>query len=238
MLTDKHSLTLDISPQPDDTSCGPTCLHGVYRYFGDDISLQQLIRDVTTLELGGTLGVYLGLDALRRGYRATLYSYNLNIFDPTWFSLDTKELMLKLKESEQVAPDRKQANAIHAYYEFLRLGGKVCFEDLSAKLLRRHLDKNRPILTGLSATYLYQNSRENPDTCADNDIGGEPQGHFVVLTGYDRAQKLVDVADPYPGNPLSTSLNYQVTIDRLITAILLGVLTYDGNLLIIQPKKM
>ena len=28
-------LFLDIRPQPDQTTCGPTCLHAVYRYFND-----------------------------------------------------------------------------------------------------------------------------------------------------------------------------------------------------------
>ena len=28
-------LHLDILPQPDDSTCGPTYLHAVYRYWGD-----------------------------------------------------------------------------------------------------------------------------------------------------------------------------------------------------------
>ena len=30
---------LEIQAQPDDLTCGPTCLHAVYRYFGDDVSI-------------------------------------------------------------------------------------------------------------------------------------------------------------------------------------------------------
>ena len=26
-------------PQPDETTCGPTCLHAVFRYFGEDWSV-------------------------------------------------------------------------------------------------------------------------------------------------------------------------------------------------------
>jgi ABC-type bacteriocin/lantibiotic exporter with double-glycine peptidase domain len=39
----KQTLRLDILPQPDDTTCGPTCLHAVYRYWGDEIPLAQVI---------------------------------------------------------------------------------------------------------------------------------------------------------------------------------------------------
>jgi len=47
--------------QPDDATCGPTCLHAVYRYLGHEIPLDQIIRKVTRLKTGGTLGVMLGV---------------------------------------------------------------------------------------------------------------------------------------------------------------------------------
>jgi hypothetical protein len=46
----------------------------------------------------------------------------------------------------------------------------------------------------------------------------------------------VTLADPYLKNPLSSRRLYAVTLDRLVNAILLGVLTYDGNLLIVWPE--
>ena len=62
-----------------------------------------------------------------------------------------------------------------------------------------------------------------------------PAGHFVVLCGYDRVEKTVLVADPYQPNPLAPGQQYVVSVDRVINAILLGILTYDANLLILQP---
>jgi hypothetical protein len=38
-------------------------------------------------------------------------------------------------------------------------------------------------------------------------------------------------------NPLVGSRYYAVQVQRLIGAILLGVMTYDANLLIIEPKR-
>ena len=34
-------LPITILPQPDDTTCGPTCLHAVYGYYDDSIPLQE-----------------------------------------------------------------------------------------------------------------------------------------------------------------------------------------------------
>ena len=88
----ESKLEIEILPQPDDTTCGPTCLHAVYRYYGDSIPLRDVISEVQKLEEGGTLAVLLGLHALRRGYRATLYTYDLQVFDPTWFEDEVSNL--------------------------------------------------------------------------------------------------------------------------------------------------
>jgi hypothetical protein len=59
----------------------------------------------------------------------------------------------------------------------------------------------------------------------------------VVLSGYTPRTKRFRVADPYLPNPFTSDHYYDVDSDRLINAILLGVLTYDSNLLIIEPPE-
>ncbi|MBW2522246.1 MAG: hypothetical protein JRD64_06035 [Deltaproteobacteria bacterium] len=232
MVTKLH---LEISGQPDDTTCGPTCLHAVYRYYGDEIPLQQVISEVKSLMSGGTLAVLLGNHALSRGYRATIYTYNLHVFDPTWFA--EKELLAdRLKKQAAARRDEKLAFATRGYLEFLEKGGKLLFEDLTIGLIRRFLKKSVPILTGLSSTYLYRAARENPETDTEDADAGFPTGHFVVLSGYDRAKRTVLVADPYKKNPVSGDHYYSVSISRLLGAVLLGILTYDANLLVLEPK--
>ena len=228
-------LHLDILPQPDDTTCGPTCLHAVYRYFGDEIPLQQVIKEVEQFAHGGTVAVFLACHALRRGYRATIYTYNLHVFDPTWFA-DKETLAEKLKKQAEIKNDSKLTFATQGYLEFLEQGGKLLFEDLTIGLIRHFLKKSIPILTGLSSTYLYHSMRENPDNNLDNDITGTPTGHFVVLCGYDKEKREVLVADPYKMNPVSNDHYYMASIARLLGAVLLGILTHDANLLVIEPQ--
>lgn len=233
-------LYLDINPQPDSTTCGPTCLHAIYRYFDDGISLPQVISEAKQLQGGGTLAVYLGSHALARGYKATIYTYNLQIFDPTWFSHHSETMEDRLKRQLEHKKDLPGLEAAtHAYLEFLKLRGRIGFEVLTAGLLRRFLKRALPLLTGLSSTYLYNCAREYAvgRSLIHDDIRGESSGHFVVLSGYDREMRTVFVADPLKPNPVAESQYYQVGIDRLLCAIMLGVLTYDGDLLIIEPRK-
>ncbi|EAQ79060.1 hypothetical protein [Blastopirellula marina] len=243
------SLHLDILPQPDETTCGPTCLHAVFRYFDDELPLAQVIRETPKLEEGGTLAVLLGCHALRKGYKATIYTYNLTVFDPSWFyppteTLESEEelaafhkrrLIERLHAQLLVKADPKLHTASRAYIQFLELGGVIAMEDLKASLVRRFLKRDLPILTGLSATYLYGTPREFGDDCKPDDVRGYAVGHFVVLHGYDKEAGTVSVADPYLPNPLGEEHHYDVKIDRLLCAIMLGVLTYDANLLVIEP---
>lgn len=222
--------------QPTVTSCGPTCLYSVYRFHGDAISLETTIAETDSLEAGGTLGVMLGLHALRRGYRARIHSYNLRLLDPSWFrdGVPVVNLADKLRESLLAARQEKDRLAMGAYIEFVSNGGEVRMEDLTGRLLRRYLSRGIPLLTGLSATWLYGSPRERPDDLIPDDLTGEPTGHFVVLSGFNSGTETAWVCDPYKENPIQPGGAYEVGLDRLITAILLGVLTYDANLLAIE----
>ena len=177
------ALHMEILPQPDDITCGPTCLHAVYNFYGDNRDLKQVIRDVTNLEKGGTLAVLLGLHALGEGYEATLYTYDLQVFDPTWFRGAKPDLASRLLEQMEYKHDRKCTFASQSYLRFLDLGGRILFEDLTPGLIRSLLRHDTPILTGLSATYLYRTAREleRDSRMIYDNIRGEPTGHFVVL---------------------------------------------------------
>lgn len=277
----KNLLQFKINSQPDDTTCGPTCLQAVYSFLGEELPLDQVIAETPSLEEGGTLAVMLGCHALRRGYDVTIYTYNLKVFDPSWFygvsnlyngiALEQPgqprpdlrsvvrrrpgvykrpaaddatgtlpshvDLVERLHSQTLVKDSRKLQLACRAYAEFIKLGGEVKMHDLNAGLIQHYLDRKVPILTGLSSTYLYRCEREIGKTNKPDDIRGVPTGHFVVLCGFDQQRETVQVADPWLANPLGVENYYDVHVERLICSILLGVITYDANLLIIQPRR-
>lgn len=235
---DTRLLPFEIRRQPDDTTCGPTCLHAVYRHYGDEGSLQTIAARVPTLPDGGTLGVLLATDALSRGYRAKIVTWNLRVFDPTWFQPGAAPLRDNLlRRAEARRSDEKLHGAATAYADFLDRGGRVEFRDLTPRLLRDTLRRGVPVLTGLSATFLYREARQRPTDDVTDDIVGDPVGHFVVLTGYRGKKREVYVTDPMHPNPLSENHTYPVPVDRLIGAIYLGVLTYDANVILIEPAR-
>ncbi|MEZ4270606.1 MAG: C39 family peptidase [Myxococcota bacterium] len=220
--------------QPTDSTCGPTCLHAVYAHYGDRISLNRVIKEVQPLPEGGTLAVLLANHALARGYRCTLNTYNLQIFDPTWFQDKKIDIAERLRAQAKAKRKPKLQLATQWYLEFLARGGELRYRKLTGALLRSYLKKDVPVLTGLSATYLYGCARELADKY--DDVRGFPVGHFVVLAGYQSRARKILIADPLKDNPRFGSKQYSVGMERLLGAILLGIVTYDANLLVIEPK--
>ena len=229
-------LPVQTLPQPDETTCGPTCLHAVYRYWWDDEPLQNVIERMPRLERGGTFAVFLGCDALRKGYRATIYTYNLMVFDPTWFGTPHVDLAAKLRAQSEAKQDYRLQHATAGYLQFLSLGGRLRLTDLSSRLLAGILRRRMPVIAGLSSTFLYRAPREYGDNDAPDDTLGYPAGHFVVLAGYDAARQRVLVVDPYEPNPYGQPHEYWIGVERVIASILLGIVTHDANLLIVRPR--
>jgi hypothetical protein len=210
-------IELDILSQPDETTCGPTCLHTVYRFYRDEIDLQQVIKEVHKFEDGGTLAVWLGCHALQRGYDAMVYTCNLQLFDPTWFEKDRENINLyrKLQEQMRYKKDPKLRRTSTAFMDFLKKGGRVRFGDFTRELLRKYLNQGMPILTGLSSTFLYRSAREvvTKDNAVEyDDVKGDPGGHFVILCGYNKDTKNVLIADPHTMNPFSLTISWHCNL--------------------------
>lgn len=235
-------IDLIIQAQPNDETCGATSLHSIYQYYGLDISLDEVISTVEKSLSGGTLAYMLGKHAIQRGFKASIYVYNVHLYDPTWFTageVDNEFLIEKLDQQMKYKNDPYITKATMALFDYLNLGGRIVSRSLNAELLKEYFNNKTPILTSLSATYLYRCSREwftPKGESVFDDIRGTPCGHFVVLCGYDEENHHVVVADPLAKNPLSNNNYYKVSMNRLINSIMLGVLTYDGNLLIIEPN--
>jgi hypothetical protein len=232
----KADLGVLIERQPDYTTCGPTALHAVYRYYGDPIDLATVIAETPKLPTGGTLGVHLSVHALQRGYEVTTWLCSVRHMDPTWFAQPT-DLLAKLKAraaAKRFDDDPRYGPAMEAVERYLELGGKVVWGDLSPDLIATQMGNGTPLLTGTNGTYLYQCSRETDD--GPDDVRGEAFGHFIVICGFDSQDQSVAIADPLLDNPAHGTKYYRASVHRLIGAIFLGVGSDDGNLMLIRPK--
>jgi hypothetical protein len=229
-------LPVVIERQPNYTTCGPTALHAIYRYWDDPIDLETVIEETPALPGGGTLGVHLSLHALRRGYEVDTWACNVRHLDPTWFQQPT-DLIAKLRarwKAKGMLNDPRYGPAAEAVAAYLELDGRVVWGDLSPDLLARVLGEGTPLLSGTNGTYLYQCARETEK--GPDDVVGESFGHFVVISGYRSSDQSVAIADPLLDNPAHGTKYYRASVYRLIGAIFLGIGSDDGNLMRIRPR--
>jgi hypothetical protein len=236
--TSARSRVLDVPRfvQPDDVSCGPTCLAQVFEHWGDHGRLAGLLARTRRLPDGGTLAVFLGNEALEMGYRVRAWPYDTRIFDPTWFALPPETLCERLRARAAHVRDPKLRAATEGYHDFVVRGGEVRWRELTPALLVGMLDRGRPILAGLNGTYLYRTVRERPDDNVEDDVRGEPVGHFVVICGYRRGGESFVVRDPSVDAPFSRSGRYTIGAERLVNSVLMGENTYDDVLLEVWPR--
>lgn len=220
--------------QPDDVTCGPTCLAKVYQYYGFTRPIDAIVAETPRNPDGGTLAVNLGISAMRHGFRPTIYPFGLRVFDPTWRRLPRSAVIDRLQARADTVESIKLRRAVEAYKQYLELGGRVQFRDPTPDLLIGILRRGDPILTGLSATFLYGTAREHEDRY--DDIAGHSSGHFVVVCGYRPRSDRFVVTDPFRNVPLSRTGRYTVNADRLLAAILLGDQTFDAVLLTLGTR--
>ena len=58
----------------------------------------------------------------------------------------------------------------------------------------------------------------------------------VVLAGYNAERSSLLVLDPYQPTPYGPSLAYWIGAERVLGAVMLGIVTHDANLLVVHPK--
>jgi hypothetical protein len=229
-------LPVQIERQPDYTTCGPTALHAIYHYYNDPIDLETVINETPKLPGGGTLGVHLSVHALQRGYEVDTWVCNVRHMDPTWFQQPT-DVLAKLKAriaAKGLTDDPRYGPAIRAVEQYVQLGGRLKWGDLTPALLGTVMARGTPLLTGTNGTYLYQCSRETE--AGLDDVAGDAFGHFIVISGYRSADETVAIADPLLDNPAHGTKYYRASVYRLLASIFLGVGSDDGNLMLIRPK--
>ncbi len=228
------SYDIQIQSQPTETTCGPTCLSAIYKFLKIPIPLKETIAEVRYLDTGGTMGEALGINALENKLNAIIYTHNLHVFDPTWFKLSRVGLINKLKKQAKAPKTLKIKKSSKLYIDFLRMGGKVKFEHLTPQFLHQLLVDKGPVIVGLSSTYLYMCERERNDDNEFDDIYGSPQGHFVILAGMKKNGSHVLIYDPLDDNPISNTNTYTVSTTLFINSILIGAITYDANIVVIE----
>lgn len=141
--------------------------------------------------------------ALNFGLAATLYTWNLGVFDPRWFDGGLIEAIEQ--EMRWLDADHLTFALLDRHIDLMERGGYVLSGDPSEALLLRHLGKGRSPIVWVSPDYLWV---EHPRLMSDAVVVDslDSVGHTVALI---------------PGGH-SPAVVVRVPLTRLVGAMLLG----------------
>jgi hypothetical protein len=222
--------------------CVQTGAAQLLRYYGVKKTLTDIKQEVPVYvtsqgkPLGSSLG-HMAAYFITLGFKTTLHIADIEIFDPSWACLTSKDLINKLKFRQphlrHPLYDRQALEVVfNGYFDFINKGGQVIFPIVSGKYLHQLL------LTGpIYAVVSYQGLNRTSKTIfnkaenkfSQDDIQGSPGTHVVIISGYRQGEfQLVDSDLVHYGRRW-------VTTDHLIAAFYLAQTNLD-NLLITLEK--
>ena len=192
-MRDKIILSVPQFNQVKSYSCISACSQAVFGYYGESIA-QEEIMEISENPKRGIALVEAGIFSLKRNYKPLIITNNINIFDPTWFKIDSSKLKLNLKKRAKFVDDLNQF-MIDKYIKFLDLGGEINFETISPALLKNYLSIKVPIIMELASTFLYKLAKSSQPGGFNDAIKGQIEGHGVVIAGFDKKDKFL-IIDP------------------------------------------
>ena len=235
-MQNDHRLAVPPLVQPDDVSCGPTCLAAVLQFHGIETNLTRVRAATPKNADGGTLAPYLARAAMAHGLKVRCHPFAVQVFDPTWWDLPADEVTARLRRRTHGLRPGRLRRVHDAWLAYLEAGGMLSLGELLGGELVAAIDAGHPLICGLSITWLYQEPRERPEDNVDDDIHGSPVGHFVVINGYTDGGATFLITDPWPQPPFDRDGGvYTVSRRRLTQAILLGDATHDAVVVEVLP---
>jgi peptidase C39-like protein len=231
LLLKEYDLPIRSEIQPDDTSCGISCLKMLLAFHGISLSFDEMREIIPPLPDIGLYDSHVGKAALDLGFSVTIYSYNYTIFHPLWNHLTRKDLIRHLSTKNKSSMTPLQEFATKSYIEFMEAGGEVLFYPLSKELLLAFFEKGLPVMVALDMCFLY-------DSMVYYENTTEPRAtHFVVLHGYNPENNTFRISDPWHSIPLPNNMGqFSLDADRVINAIFLGQNRNDAAVVVIQKN--
>jgi len=177
----------------------------ILSYYGIKKSIAEVKKEVPVYinsegkPLGSSLG-HIASYFLQLGFKVTLHSVDIEIFDRSWKDLDNQAFIRKLKERRKYLKHARYEEealdlVVDGYIQFLAKEGKINFPVVDQDYLYKLL-KEGPIYTILSYNFLNQVSKYKftEDKPVQDSIAGSPSTHAVVISGYKQGR--FEITDP------------------------------------------
>jgi ABC-type bacteriocin/lantibiotic exporter with double-glycine peptidase domain len=194
--------------------CGLAAMSMVYKYFGKEISEEEISKEIGGLTKWGSFVVEHALMARKLGFKVICHSYNLEYFDPSDAKLSRKGLIKKTKaliKKEKRAYKKRMLNSL---LKVLESDIKFEMRIPSLSIIKKFLDQKLPVVITVKSAVFFEKKKDLKS------------GHYIVLTGYDNDKFYCN--DPKSGKAKT------ISADKLIFALSNNAFYSSAYLIVIK----
>lgn len=148
-------------------SCGAKCLAVASDYYNKDfpVDLLESLTETPCLWITD-----LGSAAIKLGFKEpTVYTYSHTIFEPEWLNWSPSRFLKALIRSK--SRSEKVNHARKSIARFIRLGGKLRREIVTAEIIKSYLEQRQPVIIVVASNVIHRTATSG--------------GHYMVLVGYN-----------------------------------------------------
>lgn len=160
--------------------CGLICMLMVMRYYGDDKTTYEDLKQALVVDEIGTYAPQMGTYLLNQGYKVELIGLNPGLFSTLDKGASTEEIQERLAEKLELADKERDVKVIKYFQEFLDNSGSMKVQIPSEDHLQYAIEQETPVIALLTSNFLNRRPELN--------------FHFNVVTGI--THELITVNDP------------------------------------------
>lgn len=206
----------------DSFTCGPCCLSMAYALRGKKISLKDILADFHHPEKGkATYAPQLARHLHKNGLGVRLLVSTSQVLSPAWKDLPSHEVIALLKEWIVLHPKSLYLMDILHILFFLQEGGQVDQVSYNIQTIQEMLDSGSLVILCVDEDWIWGHRfalNKSKNQRVPNEVEGQLEGHFVLVTGY--TNNSFHVLDPFPTNIEGRHGEYDIDAYQLLNASL------------------
>lgn len=175
------SLNIPLIKQTRDSAeCGLACVQMVTAFFGTEISLEQLKKEIRLYDVG-TYAPQLGIFLLDHGYKVELTINNPFLFTVADRAASQDKILKNIQNIAEKNTEPERVDVLRYFIDFMKKGGKIRVAIPDRAYIQKNISSALPMIALGTTNFL---TRDTPGY----------NFHFTVITGID--DEKITINDP------------------------------------------
>lgn len=213
--------------ESDSFTCGPSCMAMVYAMKGKNITAEDILKDFGHPQKGKPSWVpQLATHFEKNGIKTKIFISTSQLASPSWKDLSKEKLINNLTKWQMSHKKHAWRKGVEFLIEYLKAGGDIELKSYTAQTIKAMIDRGSLVILCIDEDWVWGHRfKQVEGKRVVDDIEGQLEGHFVLVTEYK--DNTFHVLDPFPTNLENRHGVYDIDMDQLTNASL----TWDAEVI-------